>query len=87
MSTPRENKIETSQATDTATKKESAELVQEKPSQEGLDSEKRTQVEEKSEKDGLKEDAAEVPAEKDSLKPVIPPEVPEEPPVIQKNHQ
>lgn len=87
VSTPRENKIETSQATDTATKKESAELVQEKPSQEGLDSEKRTQVEEKSEKDGLKEDAAEVPAEKDSLKPVIPPEVPEEPPVIQKNHQ
>ena len=73
MSTPRENKIETSQATDTATKKESAELVKEKPSQEGLDSEKRTQVEEKSEKDGLK--------------PVIPPEVPEEPPVIQKNHQ
>lgn len=68
VSTPRENKIETSQARDTSTKKESAEPVQEKPALEGLDSEKGTQVEEKSEKDDLKEDAAEVPAEKDSLK-------------------
>ena len=68
VSTPRENKIETSQARDTATKKESAEPVQEKPDLEGLDSEKGIPVAEKSEKDGLKEDAAEVPAEKDSLK-------------------